>query len=239
MAAEKIAYTLDGTDFEGVLIHDDSVKTERPAVVVGPNWMGVTDAAVAQAEMLAGDRYVMFVADMFGVGIRPQDADQARAAATTVRSDIAMMRARINKALDVLLSEGGQRGVVDKERTAAIGFCFGGGNVLELARGGRDVRGVVSFHGSLATPEPDDARNIKAKILVLHGAEDPAAPKAERDALEAEMAAAGVDWQLVVFGGAVHSFTDVDANRPGFNQYDEKVARRSYEMMNDFFDEIF
>ncbi len=239
MITEKIAYTLDGTDFEGVLVYDDSVTAPRPAVVVAPNWMGVSEAAVSQTEMLAGEASVMLVADMYGVDVRPTNMEEAAEAATAVRADIPMMRRRINKALEVLLAEGGRRGIIDAARTAAIGFCFGGGNVLELARGGGDVKGIVSFHGSLTTAHPEDARNIKAKVLILHGADDPAAPKADRDSLEAELTAAGVDWQIVAFGGAVHSFTDPGANIPGANQYDQKTATRAYKMMDDFFAEIF
>ena len=139
----------------------------------------------------------------------------------------------------MLIEQGVQRGVIDKTKTAGIGFCFGGGNVLELARSGRNVLGVVSFHGNLTTPNPEDGANIQAKILALHGADDPLVPKADRDAFEAEMKAAGTDWQLVAFGGAVHSFTDPGANRPNTSLYDEKVAKRAYGMMHNFFSEIF
>jgi dienelactone hydrolase len=239
MVEEKVTYEVNGTEFEGVLVYDESTNAKRPAVLTAPNWMGVTPAAVDKAKLIAGNRYVIFVADMYGVGTRPTNIEEASAAAEAVRSDIPLMRARINGALDVLIEQGVQRGVIDKTKTAGIGFCFGGGNVLELARSGRNVVGVVSFHGNLTTPNPEDGANIQAKILALHGADDPLVPKADRDAFEAEMKAAGTDWQLVAFGGAVHSFTDPGANRPNTSLYDEKVTKRAYGMMHNFFSEIF
>lgn len=240
MVNERIPYTLDGQAFEGVLVYDDSVKTPRPAVLMAPNWMGVTDAAIEKAGMLAGTNYVMLVADMYGADVRPSNAQEAGAASGAVTSDLALHRARINKALDVLLAEGGRRGLIDDTRVAAIGFCFGGGNVLELARSGREIAGVVTFHGSIKPKQPADASAIKAKILVLHGADDPFVPQADREAFEAEMKAAPqVDWQMVVFGGAVHSFTDPNANIPGKAQYNEKVALRSYQIMYGFLEDIF
>lgn len=240
MKADRVGYTVAGKQFEGVLVYDDAVSGKRPGVVMSPNWMGVTDAAIAKAKMLAGGRYVFFVADMYGVDIRPKDGKEAGQAAGAVRQDLDGLRARINKAVDVLVAEGGQRGIVDSARIAAIGFCFGGGTVLELARSGRDIKGVVTFHGSLTTPRPQDAKNIKAKILILHGADDPFEPKANRDKIEAELRAPGtVDYQIVAFSGAVHSFTDPDAHITGKAEYNPLVTKRAYRMMNDFFDEIF
>ncbi len=239
MVTEKISYALGGTNFEGILVYDDSIQARRPAVVMAPNWMGVSDNAVTKAKLLAGKRYVLFIADMYGAAIRPKNSKEAGRAAGAVRKDIDMQRGRINKAVDVLLAEGGRRGLIDASKTAAIGFCFGGGNVLELARSGRNVKAVVSFHGSLSTPRPQDAANIKAKVLVLHGAVDPIAPKAQRDALEGELTVAKVDYQIVAFANAVHSFTNPDAKSPGRSQYDAKVARRAYAMMNDLFGEVF
>lgn len=239
MVEQNVDYEIGGKKFQGVLVYDDSVRAKRPAVVMAPNWMGVTKAAVTKAKLLAGKRYVMFVADMYGVGIRPKNGKEAGKASGAVRRDIPMQRARINKALDVLFAQGDRRGIIDRAKTGAIGFCFGGGNVLELARSGRDIKGVVSFHGSLATPNPKDAANAKAKLLVLHGADDPISPKKQRDALEEEMRAAGVDLQLVAFSGTVHSFTDPNAHRKGAAEYNEKVAKRAYTMMQNFFDEVF
>lgn len=238
MVEKRVSYNLGGTDFQGVLIYDDSVKTQRPAVLMAPNWMGVTEGAVAKAKLLAGSKYVLFIADMYGVKNQPKGFQDARKNAGVLRKNIPLQRDRINKALDVLLDAGARQGLIDKSKVAAIGFCFGGGNVLEMARSGRHLKGVVTFHGSLTTPNPKDG-NIKTKVLVLHGADDPAVPKAHRDALETELTAAGVDWQMVAFSGAVHSFTDPGAKRPGRAMYNAKVTKRAYGMMNDFFAEIF
>lgn len=239
MVTEKIPYAYGGTKFEGILVYDDSVKARRPAIVMAPNWMGVTENAVTKAKLLAGRKYVMLIADMYGVGVRPKNSKEAGRAAGAVRRDNAGERGRINKALDVLLAEGGKRGLVDPAKTAAIGFCFGGGNVLELARSGRDIKAVVTFHGALTTPHPERTKNVKPRILVLHGADDPAVPKAQRDALEAEMKAAKANFEIVVFSGTVHSFTNPEAHIPGRAQYNAAVTRRAYVLMNDLFDEVF
>lgn len=238
MVEKRVSYSFGGTDFQGVLVYDDSVTAKRPAVLMAPNWMGVSKGAVTKAKLLAGSKYVFFIADMYGVKNQPKGFQDARKQSGVLRKNISVQRDRINKALDVLLDAGAKQGVIDQSRIAAIGFCFGGDNVLEMARSGRQVKGVVTFHGSL-TSNPKDSANIKAKVLILHGADDPAAPKANRDALEAELTAAGVDWQMVAFSGAVHSFTDPGAKRPGRSMYNAKVTRRAYGMMNDFFTEIF
>jgi len=147
------------------------------------------------------------------------------------------MRARAATGLRVLKS----RPQVDPARLAAIGYCFGGTVVLEMARGGADLKGVVSFHGGLATPNPADARNIKGKLLVLHGADDPFESPAEIAAFQEELRQARVDWQMVYYGGAVHAFTNPDAGRAGLKgvAYDEAADRRSWLAMRCFFDEIF
>lgn len=239
MVADKVPYSLGGNNFEGILVYDDSVSGKRPAVLMAPNFMGVTENAVTKAKLLAGKKYVYFIVDIFGVNKRPKSYKEAVAAMGGLMKDVPAQRARANKALDVFLAEAGKRNLIDSGKTAAIGFCFGGANVLELARSGRDVRGVVSFHGSLSTPNPADARNIKAKVLVLHGAVDPVSPKAQRDALEAELTAAGVDYQIIAFSGAYHSFTNPEANAAKRSIYDAKVTKRAYAMMDDFFAEIF
>ncbi|HXH03286.1 MAG TPA: dienelactone hydrolase family protein [Candidatus Competibacteraceae bacterium] len=239
MITRDISYTLDGTEFKGTLVYDDASPAKRPGLLMVPNWLGINPANLEQAKLVAGTKYVVFVADMYGVGVRPQNSEQAMAAVKPLRENRALMRARINKALAVLKAQA-DSAPLDTARLGAFGFCFGGGVALELARSGTPVGGVVSFHGNLDTPDPADARNIKSKILVLHGADDPSVPPAQVQAFEAEMKSVpGLDWQLVSFGGAVHSFTDPDANVPGRNQYHPVVARRAYRMMDEFFTEIF
>jgi len=152
-----------------------------------------------------------------------------------VKGDLPAMHARIGTALQTLVTQ--DKATVDPKRIGAIGFCFGGTVSMELARTGAPVAGAVSFHGNLATSQPAAADTLKAKVLVLHGADDPWVSAAEVDGFEQEMRAAKADWQVVKFGNAVHSFTDVDANMPGQAQYNADVARRAYAMMNDFFAE--
>ncbi|WP_417312458.1 dienelactone hydrolase family protein [Ectopseudomonas khazarica] len=238
VVAKAVPYEIDGEAFEGVLLYDDSVTTPRPGLLAIPNWMGVNDDTVAKAARAAGSRYVVFLADMYGKAVRPSNADEARAAATSVRADRALMRRRAQAAVEVLRAQGDEV-ALDTRRLGAIGFCFGGGAVLELARSGAPLQGFVSFHGNLDTPNPADAKNIQAPVLVLHGADDPAVPQAQVDGFVAEMKAAGVDWQLVSYGGAVHSFTDPKANVPGRNHYHPVVAARAFKAMNDLFDEVF
>ena len=238
MVSRPVPYEIDGEPFEGALVYDNAVKAARPGLLMVPNWLGVSPAAMKQAQLIAGQRYVIFIADMYGKDIRPSNPDEAKAAATAVRGDRPLMRKRAQAAVDILKAQGGQV-ALEPGKLGAIGFCFGGGSILELARSGAPLKGFVSFHGNLDTPDPADARNIKAPVLVLHGADDPSVPKAQVDAFEAEMAAAKVDWQLVSYGGAVHSFTDPDANVPGRNQYHPTVAVRAYKAMNDLFDEVF
>jgi dienelactone hydrolase len=166
---------------------------------------------------------------MYGKGIRPETNDEARKQATIYRSDRALMRARAGAGLAWLKAHSR----VDPARTAAIGYCFGGGTVLEMARGGADLKAVVSFHGNLDTPDPADAKNIRAKVLVLHGAADTSVTMEHVVAFSEEMEAAKVvDWQLVVYGGAVHAFT-----HPG-PRYHELAARRSWAAMEALFGEV-
>jgi len=147
------------------------------------------------------------------------------------------MRARANAGLEVLK----KHPLTDVNRIAAIGYCFGGTVVLEMARSGAELAGVVSFHGGLSTPNPSDAKNIKGKVLVLHGADDPAVPPDQVIAFQDELRKAGVDWQMVSYGGAVHSFTNPEAgNDPSRGAaYNEKADKRSWEAMKTFFGEIF
>lgn len=238
VVAKPVPYEIDGEAFEGVLVYDDSVSTPRPGLLAVPNWMGVNEDTVKKAARAAGDKYVVFLADMYGKSIRPSNADEARAAATTVRSDRALMRKRAQAAVEVLKAQNSEV-ALDVSKLGAIGFCFGGGTVLELARSGAPLKGFVSFHGNLDTPNPADAQNIKAPVLVLHGADDPAVPQAQVDGFIAEMKAAKTDWQLVSYGGAVHSFTNPKANVPGSNQYHPVVAARAFKAMNNLFDEVF
>lgn len=231
--------TLEGTEFEHVLVADPAAKKPLPALLMVPNWMGISEPSLVKAEQIAAMGYVVLVADIYGREVRPKDGREAAAAAGKVKGDRALMRSRVNAALELLRALPGETAQLDRERIGAIGFCFGGTTVLELARSGAALGGVVSFHGNLDAPLSYEAGAVKAPILVLHGADDPVVPKAELDGFVAEMQAGKLDWELISYGGAVHSFTDPTANNPGFAQYHEKVAARAFQRMRDFFDERF
>jgi dienelactone hydrolase len=227
----------DNTDLEGFLAYDDTVKGKRPGVLVVHEWWGLNDFAKKTAERLAKMGYVAFAADMYGKGKVTTDPEQARVWATEVRGNPPLMRARARAGLKVLA----QNKLVDPQRLAAIGFCFGGTTVLELAYSGAEVRGVVSFHGGLTAPKPEDLKNIRASFLVLHGADDTHVSAADIAAFEDGMRKAQADWQMVLFGGTVHSFTNPEAtglNIPGV-AYNARSAARSFKYMELFFNEIF
>ena len=236
ITTQKIPYVLEQTKFEGVLVYDGA-KTPRPGLLLVPNWLGINDANLKQAELVAARGYVVFVADMYGTQARPKDLAEAGKVAGEVKGNRRLMRARVNKALEVFLAQ--KNLPLDSKKLGAIGFCFGGTAALELARSGAKVGGVVSFHGGLGSPTPSDAKNITAKILALHGANDPYVPAAEVSEFDAEMHGTKVDWQLVKYGNTVHSFTDVGADKPGEAQYNLTSATRAYAAMDAFFAETF
>lgn len=235
---KPVPYEIDGEAFEGMLIYDDAVRTPRPGLLMVPNWLGVNQDSAKKAARAAGDKYVVFMADMYGKAVRPSNPDEAKAAASKVRGDRALMRKRAQAAVDTLKAQAATV-ALDSSKLGAIGFCFGGGVVLELARSGAPLKGFVSFHGNLDTPNPADARNIRAPVLVLHGADDPAVPQEQVDGFIAEMKTAKTDWQLVSYGSAVHSFTNPLANVPGRNEYHPLAAARAFKAMNNLFDEVF
>ena len=233
---ETVEYKHGDALLEGHLVYDDATKGPRPGVLIVHQWKGLTDYEKKRAEMLARLGYVAFAVDIYGKGIRPQDTTEASTQAGKYKSDRTLLRARVNAGLDVLRKER----FVDPKRIAAIGYCFGGTTVIELARSGADIAGVVSFHGALDSPRPEDGKNIRCKVLALHGADDPFVPAKDVAAFEDELRNTGVDWQLIKYGGAVHSFTDwsADGSMKGA-KYDERADRRSWEDMKLFFAEIF
>jgi dienelactone hydrolase len=238
MKAEKIKYAMGKLTAEGALVYDDSVSGKRPAMLMAPNWMGMTDNAIERAKLVAGNRYVVFVADMYGEGKRPSDFGGAAALANPLRENAAEQRARIRAAYDAMIAEAGKRNLID-DRRAAIGFCFGGGNVLELARDGADIAAVVAIHSDLITAEPAKKGAIKAKLLVTHGAPDPVAPKEHRDAFEKEMDAAGAQWEMLLFSGILHAYTDQGADVPGIAGWHEPSTRQTYTLAHQFVADAF
>ena len=214
-----------------------SEKTGKlPGALVVHAWKGIGKHERETVDRLAAKGYFAFALDMYGAGVRPKTNQEAAQQAGIYRGDRKLMRERAVAGLAWLAKQPN----VDATKIVAIGYCFGGGVVLELARSGADVRGVVSFHGNLDTPDPADAKNIKGSVLVLHGAADPHVPMPQVDAFTAEMGATKVDWQLVMYGGAVHSFTHEDAGSDTSRgaAYDARAAKRSYAAMHAFFAEV-
>ncbi|HTJ00901.1 MAG TPA: dienelactone hydrolase family protein [Dongiaceae bacterium] len=235
--SKTIEYQQGEATLEGVLVWDDAVSGPRPGVLVVHQWMGLTDYEKHRAEMLAQLGYVAFCADVYGKGVRPQNTAEAGAQAGKYKGDRALLRARVNAGLEVLRAQK----MTDPKRVAAIGYCFGGTAVIELARSGAALSGVVSFHGGLDAPTPADDKNIKCPLLICHGADDPFNKPADVTALENSLRAAKVDWQLIKYGGAVHSFTQPMAGNDNSKgaAYNERADHRSWAAMRAFFDEVF
>ena len=229
---EPVEYRQGDTVLQGWLAYDDAVKGPRAGVLLVHDWLGATEHQKAQVEKLAALGYVALAADIYGKGVRPANAQAASAEAGKYYKDPALMRARVRAGLDFLAS----RPQADASRLAVTGYCFGGRCALELARSGAPLRAVVTFHGSLATATPEDAKNIKASVLALHGADDPFVKPEEVKGFMDEMRAANVDWQLVQYSGAVHSFTDPRAGNDNSKggAYNATADRRSWQAMKDF-----
>lgn len=237
LRTETVEYREGNTILEGHLAWDDTIAGRRPAVVIVHQWKGLTDYEKKRAAMLAELGYVVLAADIYGKGVRAADAQEAGKLAGQYKNDLPLLRARVNAAVDFIK----QNELANPTRVAAIGYCFGGTTVLELARSGADVRGVVSFHGGLGAALPAEPGKVKCKVLVLHGADDPYAPAAEVSALQEELRKAKVDWQLILYGGAVHSFTDWNAGSDNSRgaAYNASADKRSWEAMKQFLDELF
>ena len=240
--AEVQTKTIDYADgdvmLEGFIAWDSSQSgTQAPGILVVHQWMGLTDYERGRCEQLASLGYVAFALDIYGKGVHPANTQAAGQMAGKYKQDRALYRRRLNLGLEQLRMQAD----VAKHKIAAIGYCFGGTGVLELARSGAEINGVVSFHGGLDSPSPQDGKKIKSKVLVLHGADDPFVPVKDIDAFKAELNSASIDWQMIYYSNAVHSFTQPMAG--GDNSkgaaYNENADRRSWEAMQQFFDELF
>jgi dienelactone hydrolase len=234
---EAVQYKHGDVTCAGYLAYEEGMEGKRPGVVVIPEWWGLNDYAKYRAQELAKLGYVAMAIDMYGNGKVAAAQDEAGKLASAMRSDRPLMRARAAAGVDALKKQP----QCDATRIAAIGYCFGGGTALELARSGADINGVVSFHGNLDTPNPNDAKNIKCKVLVCAGADDRATAIPAVTAFMDEMRNAKVDYQLLIYGGAVHGFTNPNAgnNVASGYAYNADAGRRSWQDMQDFFNEIF
>jgi dienelactone hydrolase len=242
MAERRVPYRVSGRQFEGMIVYDEAVTAARPAIFMQPDWKGVCPDTIGQARTVAGRDYVVLMADMFGAGYgqKPKSVDDLRAGMLAVHNDLRFTLSCGAVAYDTLMSEAQKLGIVEAGKRAAIGYCAGGGYALEQARAGADFKAVVVFH--VTNPNPVVAGTpcaIKGRVLAIHGRADPVTPKPMMDTLEDELTNAKVDWQIMMFGPpAVHSFCDPTAKGPA-TQYDEKLCRKSYMLMRDFFAETF
>jgi dienelactone hydrolase len=230
-----VEYQAGGITFEGWSAADAAKPGKRPSVLIVHQWTGVSDNEKMRARMLAELGYNVFVCDVYGKGIRPQPPEAGKEAGK-YKGNRPLLRERVNAALEVLRKDPN----TDTTRIAAIGYCFGGTAVVELARSGALVKGVVSFHGGLDSPTPADGKNIKCKVLALHGADDPFVPKDQLAAFESEMKNCGVDYKLVQYPGAVHAFTQKAAGNDNSKgaAYNEAADKASWDEMKGFFEKI-
>lgn len=241
---QTIVYNDGDVVLEGFLAFDTSVRpagtkaeSGKPGVLVVHQWMGLTDYERRRCRQLAELGYIAFALDIYGRGVRPADTGEAAEFSGKYKSDRTLYRRRLNLGLEQLRKADN----LSSDQVAAIGYCFGGTGVIELARSGADINGIVSFHGGLDSPTPEDGANIKARILICHGADDPYVPKEDIEATIAEFDANDVDWQMNVYANAVHSFTQPMAGNDNSKgaAYNEKADHRSWDAMRVFFHELF
>ncbi len=231
-----VGYSLAGVELEGLLAWDDALEGPRPGVAVAHTWAGrgqfEQDRAVALAEL----GYTGFAIDMYGRGVLGASPEESAALMAPLMADRSLLQDRINAAIDVLC----RQPEVSPGQVAAVGFCFGGLCVLDLARSGRDVCGVASFHGLFEAPGNTEGNRIAARVLCLHGYDDPMVPPASVLALADELTAAGADWQLHAYGNTVHGFSNPAANNPAMGTlYSPAADRRSWTALRNFLEELF
>jgi dienelactone hydrolase len=234
---EPVEYKQGDTTLRGMLAYDDAVKDKRPAVIIVPEWWGLNDYPKTRAKQLAELGYVAFAIDMYGDGKTTEDPKQAGEWSGAIRKDPQTAKARFDAALDALK----KNEHVDANKIAAIGYCFGGGVVVNMARAGEPLAGVVSFHGAIGTDTPAKPGAIKTNILVCHGGDDPMVTRDQVAKFEKEMKDAGANYEVKIYDGAQHSFTNPAADRHGIKgiAYNEKADKESWEAMKNFLAEIF
>ena len=234
---DTIEYYDNKAPLEGLIAYVEKDKKRKPGVLVVHEWTGIGTFVKNKAIELAKMGYIAMCADIYGKGVRPTNFEEASIVSSIYRNDRSLLRHRLLLALNQLK----KIKFVDTNNIAAIGFCFGGMAALELGRANAEIKGVVSFHGSLETPEEFKAKHINPKILVLHGSEDPLIPQSEVLTFVDEMRSSQADWQIHIYGGAYHSFMNPEAgdNKDMGIAYNEKIAERAWIQMQSFFDEIF
>ncbi len=236
ITTRNLDYEINGKTFDGAVVFDDSQTERQPAVLVFHGWEGRSDAQVECASTLAKLGYIGFACDLFGKGIRGDVTGDNSALIAPFLGDRSMLRERLLGTVEAVRS----LPEVKPDNVAAIGFCFGGLCVLDLARSGSDVRGVASFHGLFSKPEGLPPAPIKAKVVAFHGWDDPMVPPADVVALGKELTEAGADWQIHAYGGTMHAFMAVGANRPEVGiQYNERSAKRAWTSLVAFLAEAF
>jgi dienelactone hydrolase len=234
---QPVAYTHDDVSLEGYLAYDDAVTGKAPGILVVHEWWGLNDYARGRAEKLAQMGYVAFALDMYGKGKSTEHPDEAAAWMKEVNGNMDLWLKRTMAGFEILKKQP----QVDTNKLAAIGYCFGGATVQILAYSGANLKGVVSFHGSLIPPSAEQAELTKANILICHGAQDPMnKPEALTTYVNA-MNASSIDWQMIAYGGTRHSFTNPDADKRGMEAlaYNPSADRRSWQHMTFFFNELF
>jgi dienelactone hydrolase len=242
VSAKLVTTSVDYTDekgkpLHGFVVYDDEIAGQRPGVLVIHDWRGITDYTQRRADMLAKLGYIAFAADIYGMDVHTQGPSGWMSQVTIYKSDRDLYRLRARAAYKAFLKQP----LLDTSRIAAIGYCFGGTGVIEMARDGLDLRGVVSFHGGLDSRPLSPGAAIKAKVLALCGADDPFEKPEDMKAFEQQMRENNVDYQIVMYGHAVHAFTDpgVDALNQDGAKYNAAADRRSWQAMRDFFAELF
>lgn len=240
VVTKEVTYEADGVKLKGYLAYDNAKKGKRPGVLVVHEWWGHDKYARKRARMLAKMGYTAFALDMYGNGKKADHPKDAGKFSGEVKKNMPVARARFKAAMDVLQSHS----TTDADNIAAIGYCFGGAIVLEMARSGMDLKGVVSFHGSLGTANPAQKGKVKARVLVLNGAADPFVKQAQIDAIAKEMEAAGVNYQFINYPGAKHSFTNPGADKYGKKfkiplAYNKSADKKSWAAMQKMFEDVF